>query len=160
MSAAVACEHCGQDSSFFRCRPRPLELTAADELLAIERIDVLRKNGFDLEVDEDAPARQRVKLTAIPVSKNTAFGVEGLCRSPMHQPCPVIDRLALDLEELIHLLRDSAPGHTTRCSKVRAMFAMRACRKSVMIGDALNMRQMKEVRSIRARTRRAALRSS
>ncbi|KZW00314.1 Pms2 protein, partial [Exidia glandulosa HHB12029] len=107
-------------------RPRPLELTAADELLAIERIDVLRKNGFDLEVDEDAPAHQRIKLTAIPVSKNTSFSVE-------------------DLEELIHLLRDSAPGQMARCSKVRAMFAMRACRKSVMIGDALNMRQMKEI---------------
>lgn len=107
-------------------RPRPLELTAADELLAIERIDVLRKNGFDLTVDEDAPAHQRVRLTAIPVSKNTAFDVQ-------------------DLEELIHTLRDTAPGQTARCSKVRAMFAMRACRKSVMIGDALNMRQMKDI---------------
>lgn len=107
-------------------RPRPLELTAADELLAIERLDVLRQNGFDLQIDEDAPAHQRVKLTAIPVSKNTAFGVE-------------------DLEELIHLLRNSSPGEMVRCSKVRAMFAMRACRKSVMIGDALTARQMKEI---------------
>lgn len=33
-----------------------------------------------------------------------------------------------------------------RCSKVRAMFAMRACRKSVMIGMSLTHPQMTNVR--------------
>jgi hypothetical protein len=33
-------------------RPQPLELTAADEMLAIENIDVLQRNGFEVDVDE------------------------------------------------------------------------------------------------------------
>jgi hypothetical protein len=50
-----------------------------------------------------------------------------------------------DLEEVIHLLRDHPPGQMVRCSKVRAMFASRACRKSVMVGDALTPKQMAKV---------------
>jgi DNA mismatch repair protein PMS2 len=33
-----------------------------------------------------------------------------------------------------------------RCSKARAMFAMRACRKSVMIGKSLTKAQMVQVK--------------
>jgi DNA mismatch repair ATPase MutL len=50
-----------------------------------------------------------------------------------------------DLDELLHLLRDSAPGQTIRPSRARAMFAMRACRMSVMIGKALNTSRMSSV---------------
>ena len=48
----------------------------------------------------------------------------------------------LDLEELIHLMRARPTGEMVRCSKARAMFAMRACRKSVMVGMPLNKHQM------------------
>ncbi len=37
----------------FKPSPRPLELTAADELIAIENADVLRENGFEISVDND-----------------------------------------------------------------------------------------------------------
>ncbi|KAH7108172.1 hypothetical protein BKA62DRAFT_609936 [Auriculariales sp. MPI-PUGE-AT-0066] len=107
-------------------RPRRLELTAADEIIAIDRLNIIRQNGFELVIDEEAPVHHRITLTAMPVSKNTTFD-------------------AKDLDELLGLLRHAGPGEMVRCSKVRAMFAMRACRKSVMIGHALNMRQMKEV---------------
>jgi len=50
--------------------------------------------------------------------------------------------LGLDLEELIHLMRDRPTGQMVRCSKARAMFAMRACRKSVMVGMPLKKHQM------------------
>jgi DNA mismatch repair protein PMS2 len=55
--------------------------------------------------------------------------------------------LALDLEQLLHLLGDGArpAGQMVRCSKARSMFAMRACRKSVMIGKALTKGQMVQV---------------
>jgi len=36
-------------------------------------------------------------------------------------------------------------GHMVRPSRVRSMFASRACRKSIMIGDELNMSQMQTV---------------
>ncbi|KDQ51775.1 hypothetical protein JAAARDRAFT_73425 [Jaapia argillacea MUCL 33604] len=108
-------------------RPQPLEFTAADELVAIEKIDVLRQNGFEIDVDEEAPSGQgRLKLTARPVSKSTVFDMK-------------------DLEELLHLMQDSPAGRVVRCSKARAMFASRACRKSVMIGMPLTKKQMTTV---------------
>ena len=50
-----------------------------------------------------------------------------------------------DLEELISLLREAPPGRMVRCSKARAMFASRACRSSVMVGDTLSPAQMASV---------------
>ncbi|KAL5513934.1 hypothetical protein ACEPAG_2695 [Sanghuangporus baumii] len=107
-------------------KPRPLELTAADELLALENIDVLKSNGFEITVDETAePSQGRIRLVAQPVSGSTNFDIK-------------------DFEELLHLMQDRSSGQNkmVRCSKARAMFAMRACRKSVMIGMALNKSQM------------------
>ncbi|GBC00732.1 hypothetical protein RclHR1_03960006 [Rhizophagus clarus] len=49
-----------------------------------------------------------------------------------------------DLEELIFLLSER-PGEMVRCSHIRNMFASRACRKSVMIGDALSRQQMERI---------------
>ncbi|KAK0455931.1 hypothetical protein EV421DRAFT_1749514 [Armillaria borealis] len=110
-------------------RPQPLELTVADELLALERLDILKQNGFEVEGGdqyedvEDAGAGSKLRLTAQPVSKSTVFNMK-------------------DLEELIHLMHDRPSGTMVRCSKARAMFAMRACRKSVMVGMPLTKGQM------------------
>lgn len=54
---------------------------------------------------------ERVKLVSLPTSKNWTFG-------------------PADIEELIFMLTDS-PGVMCRPSRVRQMFASRACRKSV-----------------------------
>lgn len=54
---------------------------------------------------------ERVKLISVPTSKNWTFGPG-------------------DIEELIFMLSDS-PGVMCRPSRVRQMFASRACRKSV-----------------------------
>ncbi|KAF9530776.1 MutL C terminal dimerization domain-containing protein [Crepidotus variabilis] len=108
-------------------RPRPLELPAADEMLVIENLEVLRQSGFEIMVDEDASeSHGRLKLSAMPISKNTVFDVK-------------------DLEEILHLMRNRPTGQIVRCSKARAMFAMRACRKSVMVGMPLNSAQMTSV---------------
>lgn len=49
-----------------------------------------------------------------------------------------------DFEQLLHMLSDGArpAGQMVRPQKARAMFAMRACRKSVMIGKSLTKAQM------------------
>lgn len=56
-----------------------MQLTAADELVAMENLDVLRANGFEVGVDEDAPPGrgERVSLKAMPVSKETVFDFHG-----------------------------------------------------------------------------------
>jgi hypothetical protein len=56
-----------------------LELTAADELLALENIDVLRQNGFEIinEVGDVSGQSRQLKLVAQPVSKSTVFDMKG-----------------------------------------------------------------------------------
>jgi DNA mismatch repair ATPase MutL len=63
-----------------------------------------------------------------------------------------------DLEELVEMIATSGGAEVVRPTKARRMFASRACRKSVMIGKALNHKQMTTVRNELAR--RSFLRSS
>ncbi|XP_055360681.1 mismatch repair endonuclease PMS2 [Betta splendens] len=103
--------------------PQKLDLNMVSENILIENIDIFRKNGFEFQIEEDAPVR--VRLVSLPTSKNWTFGVA-------------------DIEELIFMLSDS-PGVMCRPSRVRQMFASRACRKSVMIGTALSGSEMKKL---------------
>ncbi|XP_069342686.1 mismatch repair endonuclease PMS2 isoform X14 [Eulemur rufifrons] len=105
--------------------PQTLNLTAVNEAILIENLEIFRKNGFDFVIDESAPVTERAKLISLPTSKNWTFGPQ-------------------DIDELIFMLSDS-PGVMCRPSRVRQMFASRACRKSVMIGTALNTSEMKKL---------------
>lgn len=121
-------------------RPKPLELTAVEEEIVIENQSALEKNGFVVAVDESGnePVGSRCELLALPLSRETTFSLA-------------------DLEELISLLGDNpttttttdaggeSHGYVPRPSKVRKMFAMRACRSSIMIGKALSRQQMERV---------------
>ncbi|KLJ11273.1 DNA mismatch repair protein PMS2 [Blastomyces silverae] len=131
-------------------KPKTLDLTAVEEEIIIDNLPALEKNGFVVEVDRsgDEPIGRRCKLTSLPLSKEVVFNTR-------------------DLEELIVLLGEtpqtqtqSAPSPTfgspsspatfaskyiPRPSKVRKMFAMRACRSSIMIGKTLTTKQMDRV---------------
>ena len=86
----------------------------------------MEKTDLIFEIDHNVEAVKKVKLVSLPMSKNWTFGVE-------------------DIEELIFMLSDS-PGVMCRpYSRVRKMFASRACRMSIMVGTALNQAQMKKV---------------
>ncbi|BAO39685.1 DNA mismatch repair protein PMS1 [Kluyveromyces marxianus DMKU3-1042] len=121
-----------QKNTVFRSQsllaPKTLELSVIDELLVMEYENVFSKNGFKLQIDPEEDPGKRVKLVKFPVSKNTTF-------------------TEYDFHELIQLIREHE-GHNMsaiRCSKVRSMFAMRACRSSIMIGKPLSHRTMKKV---------------
>lgn len=122
-------------------RPHTLDLTAIEEEIILENNETLLKNGFVVSVDTsgDEPVGQRCKLLSLPMSREVTFDTT-------------------DLEELIALLADSphvssatilslekTNSNIPRPSKVRRMFAMRACRSSVMIGKSLNKRQMQRL---------------
>jgi DNA mismatch repair protein PMS2 len=66
-----------------------LELSIVDELTALDHIDVLKKNGFVLQVDKEAPEgeRPKVRLVAQPMSKNTMFDMKGESDSLVLFPC-------------------------------------------------------------------------
>ena len=107
--------------------PKRLELTALEEEIVMQSTAAIGANGFKIEVDMDGewPVGSRCQLTALPLSRETTFNIA-------------------DLEELISLLGDESfeSKHIPRPSKVRKMFAMRACRSSIMIGKALTLSQM------------------
>lgn len=113
-------------------QPKPLTLTAVEEEIILEHLPVLSQNGFSVHVDTsgESPVGSRCSLLSLPLSRETTFGVA-------------------DLEELIFLLGDNPTSSSTtaipRPSKVRKMFAMRACRSSIMIGRALSKVQMEKV---------------
>jgi DNA mismatch repair protein PMS2 len=117
--------------------PKTLDLTAVEEEIIRENKAALEKNGFVIEVDDsgDEPIGRRCKLISLPLSKEVVFDIR-------------------DLEELIVLLSEAPTGSTRnaaasnpyvpRPSKVRKMFAMRACRSSIMIGKTLTVKQMEK----------------
>ncbi|UNI22092.1 ATP-binding mismatch repair protein [Purpureocillium takamizusanense] len=109
---------------------KALQLTALEEEIVMENMSALESNGFKIEVDAsgDSPVGSRCQLVALPLSRETTFTMD-------------------DLQELIALLGEESAesGHVPRPSRVRKMFAMRACRSSIMIGKALTQHQMSNV---------------
>jgi DNA mismatch repair protein PMS2 len=107
--------------------PKQLELTALEEEVVMENLTAIEANGFQISINTDGeyPVGSRCHLMALPLSRETTFDLK-------------------DLEELISLLGESSSesSHVPRPSKVRKMFASRACRSSVMIGKALTRGQM------------------
>ncbi|KHJ32093.1 putative dna mismatch repair protein [Erysiphe necator] len=111
--------------------PKILDLTALEEEVIIENLKILQSNGFGVRVNQsdNAQVGNRCELISLPLSHETTFSLS-------------------DLEELLTLLTDHSPGGSDtipRPSKVRKMFAMRACRSSIMIGKTLTQKQMKKV---------------
>ena len=123
--------------------PQQLDLSPAEQQSVQQHADVFRANGFEFEeVQEPGELAPRLRLTAVPFSKNTTFGVA-------------------DVQELLALLDGGAAAAPTqsaasgpfgsledgvvRPSRVRAMLAMRACRCSIMIGRALDMQQVRRL---------------
>lgn len=117
--------------------PRVLELSPIDEMVLLENVQNLRRNGFVVEEDMDGVPGRRVRLIALPVLKNVVFD-DG------------------DLHELMHKLHEngfsrrasmmeSQARRTVRCTKVDGMIALRACRKSIMIGQSLGKGTMSRV---------------
>ncbi|RDW79635.1 hypothetical protein BP6252_04273 [Coleophoma cylindrospora] len=109
-------------------RPKTLDLTAVEEEIVMENLKALESNGFVVSIDEsgETPVGQRCQLVSLPLSRETTFSLT-------------------DLNELIALLSEHPAGFVPRPSKVRKMFAMRACRSSIMIGKTLNPKQMGKV---------------
>ncbi|CAD6581778.1 MAG: hypothetical protein ASARMPRED_000700 [Alectoria sarmentosa] len=109
--------------------PHKLDLTAIEEEIVLENNETLLKNGFQVDIDlsGDEEVGRRCKLVSLPMSREITFDVT-------------------DLEELIALLAEThssiSSDNAPRPSKVRRMFAMRACRSSVMIGKTLTLKQM------------------
>ncbi|KAJ3107346.1 Mismatch repair endonuclease pms2 [Phlyctochytrium planicorne] len=83
------------------------------------------KNGFDILIDENEPAGSRIKIVCIPQSSTISFAMA-------------------DLEDLLHKI-SQGDGDDVKCTRTLKMLASKACRKSIMIGDALDKMQMRRI---------------
>ncbi len=104
----------------------PLCFSAEEACVVADNLNVFAHNGFLIESNDAFGSDFR--LVAKPESKDVLFG-------------------EADARELLDLLIHSsgaAKSHL-RPSRVRAMFASRACRLSVMIGDRLSMEKMQRI---------------
>lgn len=113
-------------------RPLALEFSAEDELLVQQHLDAFRAGGFGIEYRARNRPTRRLYLHHQPVSKHTMFVQD-------------------DLQEMVAMLKTSLQHASDmkvgllRPPRVRAMFASRACRKSVMIGTSLTKTQMEGI---------------
>ncbi|GLJ47147.1 hypothetical protein SUGI_0995380 [Cryptomeria japonica] len=131
-------------------RPLALELTAVEEVTISTHMDIFRRNGFDFAEDASAPPGRRFLLTSVPYSRNITFGVgdvQELISILVDEPAPFSAEYN-DSVKCSYPSDYSCKKVISRCvsaicpSRVRAMLASRACRKSVMIGDALSKKDM------------------
>ena len=105
---------------------RPLCIPAGDALLLREYVHVFTQNGFRFRFleGEDVDPNQRILVTAVPMSYNTTFTDH-------------------DIQEVIAILKEIPGARSVRPTRTTAMLASRACRSSVMIGTALDRREMR-----------------
>lgn len=110
--------------------PQPLELNVIEEFSVLDNLNVFKANGFKLQVDEDNDPGHKISLISIPISKQTVFDIN-------------------DFNELVQLVKENDGTHNNKsaikCSKLRSMFAMRACRMSIMVGKPLTRNTMNRV---------------
>ncbi|KAL7751822.1 ATP-binding mismatch repair protein [Sorochytrium milnesiophthora] len=106
--------------------PRVMPLSPVDEIIAMEHEAVIRQNGFGIQYDEERPPGQRISIWGMPLIRGHQFSQQ-------------------DLEELIRLAAQGPGVQLVRPSRLRALYASKACRKSVMIGMPLDKREMTRI---------------
>ncbi|KAJ4300228.1 ATP-binding mismatch repair protein [Collariella sp. IMI 366227] len=131
--------------------PSPSSLPADDELFIIDQHASDEKYNFERLQSTTTVQSQRLV-------RPKTLSLTALEEEIILEHLPSLERNGFlvrettfglaDLEELLFLLADNPTSNATtvpRPSKVRKMFAMRACRSSIMIGSALSQRQMERV---------------
>jgi DNA mismatch repair protein PMS2 len=98
--------------------PKRLDISDDDFELIMKREKLFEQYGF--KFDDSFKC-----LKTVPFSRNTVFNEN-------------------DVLEMLFLLKNN-PDLPCRPSKIQKMFASRACRKSVMFGDALSDKEMKRI---------------
>uniref|UniRef100_A0A7S0TCU6 MutL C-terminal dimerisation domain-containing protein n=1 Tax=Elphidium margaritaceum TaxID=933848 RepID=A0A7S0TCU6_9EUKA len=128
-------------------------LTPQQEIAIVENLDVFEANGFKFEIasssdheeeEQEQDVRHRVKLVAVPTSLNPHSKI-----SYEFGEDEVLELATLLTEDTLHTLINTQRLHNDRGlirpSKVRSVFAYRACRGAIMIGKSLSAKQMRNV---------------
>ncbi|CAD6190923.1 unnamed protein product [Caenorhabditis auriculariae] len=106
--------------------PASLNFGAVQEMIIRDNIEIFRANGFDFKfVDRGEDGCMKAYMTSRP---------QILSQNLTNQ----------DLDEIVSMVAEY-PGQMYRPTKIRKIFASRACRSSIMIGTSLNEHQMRKV---------------
>jgi len=123
--------------------PHYLELSAASESILLDNLELLEKAGYEINVVNNRKIGNRIMLTCVPVSS---------------KPGNLLD--LQDIDEILFILNasdlnpssmyadcmdDTVKKVNIKPSSLRAMYASKACRKAVMVGDSLNKFEMKRI---------------
>ncbi|KAI5966940.1 PMS1 [Candida pseudojiufengensis] len=107
-------------------KPQILELNIIDEMLVQDHEFIFLNNGFKIKINNDLKPGSKISLISLPVYKNIMFDIN-------------------DFYELITLINEQPSNKNIKCSKIRKILAMKACRSSIMIGSSLRRDKMKEI---------------
>eukprot|EP00929_Paragymnodinium_shiwhaense_P117045 TRINITY_DN8717_c0_g1_i3.p1 TRINITY_DN8717_c0_g1~~TRINITY_DN8717_c0_g1_i3.p1 ORF type:complete len:1204 (-),score=267.53 TRINITY_DN8717_c0_g1_i3:148-3759(-) len=136
----------------------PLELTPAQEQLAISHLGIFEANGFGLLVDsENKPPGRRLQITALPTCQGIVFGEQDV-RDLLHTmeetestqtqtATPSSQAVSRDAGLFDLAGRRAMAGSDTvaRPKKVWELLACRACRSAVMNGKSLRLPEMQKI---------------
>lgn len=106
--------------------PLTVELTPLEESVVSSNLELLKKNGFLVTIDNSLPPGEKCQIRGFPQTGNIVFGMP-------------------DFRELVVLFEDNPGNDSVRPKKVRDVFASRACRGSVMVGTALKEKEMDRI---------------
>lgn len=142
--------------------PLPLELSPSEENCVLEHMDIFEKNGFRFKHDSTKPPRHRLSLTAVPHSGSggdgrkavqfgprdvgalcSLLGADGACSSSGYIAGSGSGADGAGKSGNNAVRRHAGIGNETiLLPKAVAMFASRACRSSIMIGESLTHSKM------------------
>lgn len=113
--------------------PIVLKLQPHEEVLVTQHLSLFERFGFKLENDEDKASGEHLRVTALALTKNKLFDVEGIYEA---------------ISQLVeHSYVESADSLASLCrpSQFRSVMASRACRSAVMIGTELQAKHMQKI---------------
>ena len=113
--------------------PHKLILTVSEELIALDNLKACEMNGFIIKTDMSNIPGERLYLNTLPFSKDTVFSIDDALE------------MLRTLPQYSYISNQQHIARLSRPAKFRSLFASRACRKAVMIGDALEYSHMKRI---------------
>jgi DNA mismatch repair ATPase MutL len=120
--------------------PIKLRLKPWIEEIILEHVEVLGDNGFGILYAEEGVPGERIALRTLPTLSGIGFNRSAALSIN-------------DFLDIVHRLDDESAGMNVSerlgllksLSSVRAMFASKACRTAVMVGDPLDFKRMNEI---------------
>lgn len=108
-------------------KPIKLELSVIDQMLVIDNQEIFHNNGFKLKINS-TPVDNEILLLTLPIYQNITFNLD-------------------DFNELLNLVsqQQDQVNPNLKCSKIKKILAMKACRSSIMIGTFLSKSKMREI---------------